>query len=95
MFLEGISQLSIMKWSTIYMTNNMNTGRLEIVPTVVEENIQQSIGVFDISAGSGNDDGHQGTLFFSEEKINDFWNLNNFKKNKRSILLFFLKFFRF
>ena len=54
------------------MTNNMNTERLEIVPTVVEENIQQSIGVFDISAGSGNDDGHQGTLFFSKEKINDF-----------------------
>ena len=68
MFLEGISQLSIMKWPTIYMTNNMNTERLEIVPTVAEENIQQSIGVFDISAGSGNDDGHQGTLFFQKKK---------------------------
>ena len=50
------------------MTNNMNTERLEIVSTVVEENIQQSIGVFDISAGSGNDDGHQGTLFFQKKK---------------------------
>ena len=68
MFLEGISQLSIMKWPTIYMTNNMNTERLEIVPTVAEENIQQSIGVFDISAGSGNDDGYQGTLFFQKKK---------------------------
>ena len=46
----------------------MNTERLEIVPTVAEENIQQSIGVFDISAGSGNDDGHQGTLFFQKKK---------------------------
>ena len=46
----------------------MNTERLEIVPTVAEENIQQSIGVFDISAGSGNDDGYQGTLFFQKKK---------------------------
>ena len=53
----------------MYVADNVNTERFEIAPTAVADHFYEQTEAFDISAGSGVDDGHQGILLSGENHI--------------------------